>query len=335
MAGTDEAKVIIAPPPLDTKRTRKWYQFASNVRISRLLDAIKIPPFGLAYLDHLIGQYTQSARTIPAADEIVERRKNSAEELTWGDLYSLERVLVANLDAEEVKSSVWAARFRLKQIAGDAAFLEYEKSSVHPDASIEELRADLQRILEFLHWYYCLLPLRNQIRVDYVANCIRWIAVYTVILGVVFVACHIWHLDSATSLAACIIYAGIIGGYVSSMRRLQNVRFDEEDPIVGIYGLKSASYFMWLSPILGATFAMILALLFAGAVVTGAVFPKFTAPEVHNLSEFATTTRPIGSSDYALLLVWSFVAGFAERFVPDNLDKIMATQRNKKNTEGK
>ena len=290
----------------------------------------ELPPFGREYLDHLIGQYKESGKSLPIAEEVVARLNSSPQELSWGDLYSLERLLVATLGDDEVKRSLWATRFRLKQIAGGDAFEAYKDSKIPPEgASVDQLRADLQRILELLHWYYSLLPLRNELRIKYINTCIRWITGYTVALGILFGLSHHYHWDSSVGLFASVIYLGIIGGYVSSLRRFQDVQFGEGDPIVGIYGLKSSSYFMWLSPMLGAVFAVILALLFVGGVLKGTLFPAFGTSIDCDLSGFARATRPTTPENYALLLVWSFVAGFAERFVPDNLDKLIAGQKNK------
>jgi hypothetical protein len=327
MSGTTNQPIVIDPLPPDVNHVR---------RLRRgLRKALYLPGFGLAYLDHLIGQYKQSGKSLSIADEIVHRRQSGSENISWGDLYSLERILVASLTEEEVKRSLWATRFRLKQIAGDDAFHAYEESSAPAaDASVEQLRADLQRILELLHWYYSLLPLRNALRIDYIVNCIFWIIGYTVTLGLLFAASQYWHWDPSVGLFASVIYFGIVGGYVSSLRRLQDLQFGKGDPIVGIYGLKSASYFMWLSPMLGAIFAAILVLSFAGGVLKGSIFPEFQTPEsVHNLSEFVKglSLKPNG---YALLLLWSFVAGFAERFVPDNLDKMIAGQKHDESRDG-
>lgn len=307
--------VIDPPPPI----VRRWRHGNS-----------KFPAFGWAYLDHLIGQYKQMEKRCDIVDEIIRRRNISPEDLTWGDLYSLERILVASLTEDEVKRSLWATRFRLKQIAGGEAFEAYEKSHF-PDekASVEELRADLQRILELLHWYYSLLPLRNKMRIRYILTCIFWIIGYTFLLGILFFFSNrhpSW--DSSVGLIASVLYFGIVGGYVSSLRRLHDVQLGEGDPIVGIYELKGAVYFQWLSPMLGAVFAGILTLLFAGGVLQGTIFPTFgAAASTKTLSDFVKNLQPTNLTSYALLLVWSFVAGFAERFVPDSLDTLIAGQK--------
>jgi hypothetical protein len=328
MSETPNKPIVIDPLPPDVKQARRLGR--------RLRKALYLPGFGIAYLDHLIGQYKQSGKSLPIADGIVHRRNSNPEEISWGDLYSLERILVASLTEEEVKRSLWATRFRLKQIAGVEAFRAYEQSGAPAaDAGVEQLRADLQRILELLHWYYSLLPLRNALRIDYIVNCIFWIIGYTVTLGLLFTASQYWHWDPCVGLFASVVYFGTIGGYVSSLRRLQDLQFGKGDPIVGIYGLKSAAYFMWLSPMLGAIFAVILVLLFVGGVLTGSVFPAFQTPEsVNGLSEFVKGLSFVKPNDYALLLLWSFVAGFAERFVPDNLDKMIAGQKRDESRDG-
>jgi len=120
------------------------------------------------------------------------------------------------------------------------------------------------------------------------------------------------------------LYAGTVGGFVSSQRRMQNVP-SEGDPLVSAYGLASASYYLWLSPLLGAIFAAVLAMMFIAGFLKGTVFPEFYRsinsgglPFFH----FTWNTLPTSSEEYAKLLVCAFLAGFAERLVPDSLDRL-------------
>ena len=57
------------------------------------------------------------------------------------------------------------------------------------------------------------------------------------------------------------------------------------------------------------------------------MFPTFYSPTTHHhggltFFTFTWSTLPISGADYARLFVWSFLAGFAERLVPDNLDRL-------------
>jgi hypothetical protein len=51
-------------------------------------------------------------------------------------------------------------------------------------------------------------------------------------------------------------------------------------------------------------------------------------------TEFLGTTYPERGIDYALLIVWSFIAGFAERLVPDTLNRLVAKNQSIQGNNG-
>lgn len=67
--------------------------------------------------------------------------------------------------------------------------------------------------------------------------------------------------------------------------------------------------------VFGAIFATLLFLTFIGGLVQGSLFPRFGGD-----GWFDVLFRP---SDWARLMVWSFIAGFSERFVPDLLNNLI------------
>jgi len=128
------------------------------------------------------------------------------------------------------------------------------------------------------------------------------------------------------SLLITVIYSGVIGGFISSQRRMQMVPSDG-DPLSSIYTLQSGRNFYWFAPLTGAVFAVVLMLMFASGVIQGSIFPKFEHPQVHEGLKFEGM-MPTGAAGYALLFLWSFIAGFAERFVPDALDRLISRAEN-------
>ena len=50
-------------------------------------------------------------------------------------------------------------------------------------------------------------------------------------------------------------------------------------------------------------------------------------------SDFLFAVRPLQAIDYAKLIVWSFLAGFAEQLVPDTLDRLKTRAKSSENTK--
>ncbi len=81
------------------------------------------------------------------------------------------------------------------------------------------------------------------------------------------------------------------------------------------------SYIAWKC-VVSAVLAMALYFRFIAGLVTGDIFPKFVntaLPYSENMAMqgFATKVDPASFADVAKILVWSFVAGYSERFVPN------------------
>jgi cytochrome bd-type quinol oxidase subunit 2 len=67
--------------------------------------------------------------------------------------------------------------------------------------------------------------------------------------------------------------------------------------------------------LLGAAFASVLLFTFIGGLVQGSLFPYIQASSWTDLN--------IRVPEWSKLLVWSFIAGFSERFVPGLLDNLI------------
>jgi hypothetical protein len=158
---------------------------------------------------------------------------------------------------------------------------------------------------------------------------------------------------------ASVACAGIVGGCVSMLQRIQSAP-TEGDALFNLAALTNGWRGLSLSPLYGAIFASLLFVLFAAGILKGTVFPKIetvgsetTQPaatttetaanpnasptptpvptpsatptsRVLQVKDFLKETGPKDGVSFALLMIWSFIAGFAERLVPDTLNRLVA-----------
>ncbi len=163
-----------------------------------------------------------------------------------------------------------------------------------------------------------------------------------------------------TVLMLVVVFGGV-GGFMSVLRRLQRDTGDRAHSLMGLLSLRYGYWSIISAPLNGAMFSIILLLLFTSGLLKGAAFPDMrvepaafrqmseqqrvqvlgTTPRVDkptrnstepisttedpiSLVDFLYNLHPITQKDYAALLIWSFLAGFAEQFVPDALDRLAA-----------
>ncbi|MBX3564557.1 MAG: hypothetical protein KF730_08280 [Sphingomonas sp.] len=77
---------------------------------------------------------------------------------------------------------------------------------------------------------------------------------------------------------------------------------------------------IFAAQVLGGVFAGMLTLMFVGGLVQGSLFPTFRAARWYELF--------FDVPSWAKLMVWTFIAGFSERFVPDLLTRLIQQSSN-------
>lgn len=84
-------------------------------------------------------------------------------------------------------------------------------------------------------------------------------------------------------------------------------------------------YLVWKCAI-AAVFAIIINLIFISGVISGELFPVFSGAEwpYVDMIDWALNIDQQTNADMAKMLIWSFVAGFSEKLVPNMVTKIFA-----------
>ncbi len=195
-----------------------------------------------------------------------------------------------------------------------------------------------------------------------------------------------------------VLVSGAMGGFVSALQRIQSSP-TEGDSVYNLALLYHGSYAVFVAPLTGAIFGILLYMMFAGEILEGRFFPNIYTPDATTAANTKTKTDattdtdatndtndtndidattdtnvttvttdttgtdvttdttdtdgntdtstepngetptaslgvrdflyqsgPAGGADYALLIIWSFIAGFAERFVPDSLNRLISNK---------
>jgi hypothetical protein len=365
----------------------------------------KLPEYGELLFDHLCAEYAQLIPQAATAEEKEDlqriQEKRTQDRLAWKDIYLFEQILFKYLAVEPLKRKIKTLRSQFRNIAGQKDYDVY-LASKPPDLDTETnellLRQDGQFLLNEFYLRYALLSAREHMR-NNLLKIAALLAILAILIGGIVAVINFnptlaaglgWN-QGITTLAV-VMFAGIIGALISMQQRIQAAP-GEGDPIYSFSMLTHGRFGIFLSPISGAIFSVVLYLMFTGGLLSGKIFPTITtipkpvstptetaspspatsptpspntpaspaatatraptgsptlsptatvsptpvalvpiaAPspsptqtEPVLLNRFLRDTGPESGVDFALLVIWAFIAGFAERFVPDALNRLIA-----------
>jgi len=123
---------------------------------------------------------------------------------------------------------------------------------------------------------------------------------------------------SSFAVIPSVFLCGIIGGFVSIQRKLHDFNVSDLELMA------ASGMYMILAPAVSGLLALILYFIFLSGLLKGPLFPAFQKDSGEIAPGFFTIIHQHASggfADYAKLLVWSFIAGYSERFVTNILGK--------------
>ena len=375
------------------------------------------------YFDHSYSEYLalRSQVKLEEDDEkLLEQiharrhKRNAPEErFSWDDIYTFELILIKYLALDSLRNKAISFRAEYLNVFGQDKYKTYLETKPpdptepvpatsdekpHPEDVLRDaLLRDIRYLLSELSKAFAALSSREGLG--------KWLtewAAYLVLIAFVvgfflllFSYRGIPFVDRKLpgSPILVVFFAGAMGGLISVLQRLQTIPSDG-DPIYSLATFWHGAYALFVSPLTGGVFGVVLYLLFAGGVLQGTFFPKVFTPEgeascapatstptptptpsptptptatstptaTPTPTPSATPTRiptstptptpmptptptpspspslsaastsfgrflkcagPAKGTDYALLIIWCFIAGFAERLVPDTLNRLV------------
>jgi hypothetical protein len=295
------------------------------------------------YYYHLRSEYYSLPKELRDQDEEIKKRVNNLvnqDSLDWYDIFDLETIILELQPLDMLKRRAWMLRDKYRKTVAFEVYQAYKDSRPPDIDSIDQenlalLRADLLKILKEFHWLYAVTIIKEEIRSS-ILNRLAIALLLVIVISLSYVSLpdiFPWISGlSNTPAIFTVLLVGILGGIVSTMFRLFNSQTIESEPIKDIVQLQQGRISIYISPILGGIFAVVLFVILSGGFVDGFILPEMVTPqpgrgnEALTFFDFWTKTGPATATDAAVLLIWSFLAGFAERLVPDVLDRIAKTK---------
>ncbi|MGL6570864.1 hypothetical protein ACSZOI_14920 [Aeromonas caviae] len=125
-----------------------------------------------------------------------------------------------------------------------------------------------------------------------------------------------------SNIMTAIFFAGSVGAVINNYYRL--ARLHDSDAITHISQPRVIVTQFYVSLLFSGILGFIAYGLFASSLLQGDLFPRFKHMEhpYVSLQTLLTLASPATNLDAAKAVIWAFIAGFSERFVPNAIDAL-------------
>lgn len=265
-----------------------------------------------AFPEEELRSESMTARKI--ANEYRENKRKRPE--SWEEMFQLELVLLQILPDEVLRhrTAIIEEKYRAAKLP--------QLSAPPQNADPHVLRGRAEAMTSELQWVF-----RKELELQFAARRLRrglFADFSTIGLTLLFVSVAIqsWAPDAKpVSVVFLCMLMGLIGSFTSILRRLTldgGTSMGRPAHYSTVMELDTGTGSVSMALLSGVIFGLLTLLLMAGNVVTVAGL----TPQIPGTCTTDLGTSALPLKEMAKLLVWCFLAGFAEQLVPDVLDKL-------------
>jgi hypothetical protein len=204
------------------------------------------------------------------------------------------------------------------------------------------LRSKLVALLNDIHWWYAQSQVREELFLGQQLVVISGFLIATVALFLAFM----FECNCEQKLTTTVMFFGLLGAFTSIMRRMRSDADQHggggESSYKELTALAYGKIGITISLLFGMVFSLVLLLIFYGQLdktvfsdaAAKLIFPDLplTWPPGDDKCAGAClfSLNPESARQFGKLMVWSFLAGFAEQLVPDALNRLTTKALEKK-----
>jgi hypothetical protein len=319
-----------------------WQEFRNSAR-RMLLDLLHAPDRYYAW-DYFMLVITERNGLDPATvdpqscacarcDQLIRRLYRKYQpirhKLSIQEVWQVDLALMQMLPELALRAKAVSIRDGYRKIVGESDPLN-DGAAAHIDIANDngnQLRAELTDLMRGKYWYQlnAMLLERGFRALKFLLVCYAWVGLF----AVVTLSLLAWKLvggdlGQAIGVVMATAYAGVLGAVISAARRTKSfndIANSHSDPVVRLTRIENGKTGMHLSMITGGVFAVVLYLFFLAGIGQSVLLPGFLPTFRPPSSQLPLGLIPAGATDLSRLMLWAFAAGFAEKLVPDVLDR--------------